>query len=528
MRPVLLALLTTAACATHIAPTSEPQPAWPVVGTTEGHVVGVQDGNGVTSFLGVPYAAPPVGDARWTVTAAPPRHNGITAAAYHLPCAQIPIPAGSDSLAQGQRIDSSEDCLHLNIWVPPHDPGERLPVMVWSHGGQYLRGATSQYDGEQLARLGHVVVVTVAYRLGPLGFLAHPALTAEPPWHASGNQALFDHIQALSWLRSNLPRFGGDPERITLFGESAGGATTCALLGSPLATGLFHRAILMSGPCVGYEDTPTLEQREAFGRSLGAALGCKDDDPAREIACMRGKSVEQVMTAIPLAKVLGTDDNAVGYRFNLDNVLLLKNPTHAIASNDIVKIPVMLGTVDDEMGRYIVGLGVDSLDEYRAHLNKRWPGNAERLLAAYPVQSPADVPRQLAAVYSDWAMTCPARRDARALTAAGNTTYLYRFHRAPNILGGKFGTFHGSELAYLFPSAFKNHDFVQTDEDQRFARTMIGYWSRFAATGDPNGAAAPTWPVHDERDWHLDLDVEPRMGARLNTAKCDIWDTVPD
>lgn len=527
MRLLCLALLMTAACATAGGPSKPPQPAWPARVTPEGHVVGQVDANGVTSFLGVPYAAAPVGAARWSNADHPALHPPFTAAAYRLPCAQIPVPAGSDSLSQGQLVASSEDCLYLNVWVPPHDPGERLPVMVWSHGGQHLRGATSQYDGEQLARLGRVVVVTVAYRLGPLGFLAHPALTAETAQRTSGNQALFDHVQALSWLRANVADFAGDPDRITLFGESAGGATTCALLASPLARGLFHRAILMSGPCVGDDHTPTLAEREAFGRGLAEALGCKQDDLTAELACMRSKPVDEVMTAIPLANVLGDDGKGATYRFNLDHVMLLLSPRAALAHGDIPKIPVMLGTVDDEMGRHVGGLGVQSPDDFRDHLKKEWPAHADRILAAYPISVPADIPRQLAAVYSDWAMTCPARRDARALAAAGSPTFLYRFRRAPNILGGKAGSFHGSELAYLFPSVFNNSSFVQDDNDRLLTATMIGYWSRFAANGDPNGAGAPTWPRYDGRDWHLDLDVESRMGARLRKDPCDLWDSIP-
>lgn len=491
-------------------------------------MLGQVDRDGVQSFLGVPYAAPPVAGDRWREALPPRPHPPLEATQFHLPCSQIPLPASGDAFGGGKKIASSEDCLYLNVWVPPATPGharDRLPVMVWLHGGQYLRGAASQYDGAQLAGLGHVIVVTMDYRLGPLGFLAHPALTAESPRHTSGNEALFDHVQSLRWLGANIAAFGGDPARITLFGESAGSASTCALLGSPLGRGLFQRAILESDACPGEDDTPSLASREQFGRRLAEALGCKADDLARELACMRGKTADEVMTAIPLAKALGDDGNGVGYRFNLDNVMLVESPEAAVKAGHIPHIPVMLGTTDNEMGRYIGGMNVKSADDFRARLAKDWPDSARVIAAAYPVAG--DVDEQLAALYSDWGMTCPTRRDARWFADAGVTTYLYRFTHAPNVMGGKAGAFHGSELVYLFPSVFASRGLVYSDEDRALAQLMIGYWARFAATGDPNGNGALAWPAYSSAtDQHLAIDVSPSVGSRLRRAQCDTWDQV--
>ncbi|HUJ60695.1 MAG TPA: carboxylesterase family protein, partial [Kofleriaceae bacterium] len=356
MRWLFVALVCACNASHHVPPAPPPAPKDPlVVETTEGRITGKIDGNGVRSWLGIPYAAPPVGPLRWREPEPPRPHPPLAATAYRLPCSQIPLPQAGDTFSTGKKIASSEDCLYLNVWVPPHDPGTPLPVMVWIHGGQYLRGAASQYDGEQLARLGHVIVVTMDYRLGPLGLLAHSALTAESPLHTSGNETLFDHLQALRWLRANLAAFGGDPARITLFGESAGSASTCALLASPLATGLFSRAILESDPCPGADDAPTLAQREQFGRRLADALGCKRDDLAAELACMRGKTQDEVMTAIPLAKVLGDDGNGVGYRFDIDHVLLFASPDDALAAGKVARVPILIGTTANEMGRYVVG-----------------------------------------------------------------------------------------------------------------------------------------------------------------------------
>jgi para-nitrobenzyl esterase len=518
----LLWSLVLVAC-TSPARAPAPSPAHPTADTQEGQVLGQVDRDGIASFLGVPYAAPPVGDARWREAQPPRPHPPRPAATFHLPCSQIPLPEGGDAFGSGKKIASSEDCLYLNVWVPPHT--EKLPVMVWLHGGQYLRGAAAQYDGAQLARLGRVIVVTMDYRLGPLGFLAHPALTAESPRHTSGNEALFDHLQALAWLRVNLAAFGGDPERVTLFGESAGSASTCAMLTSPLARGLFHRAILESDACPGKEDTPSLANREQFGRRLADALGCKTDDLARELACMRGKTADEIMTAIPLAKVLGDDGNGVGYRFNQDNVMLVESPEDAVKAGHFAHLPIMLGTTDNEMGRYVVGMNVSSADDFRARIAKDWPEHARLLVDSYPVGD--DIADQLAALYSDWAMTCPVRRNARWFAGASVPTYLYRFTHVPNVMGGKTGAFHGSELVYLFPSVFASRGLVYTDTDRALAQRMIGYWARFAATGDPNGGGAPTWPRYTTRtDQHLIINVAPSVGSNLRRAQCDTWDQV--
>jgi len=523
-----LAVLAVVACSS--TPHPPARPADPrVVETTEGTILGAVDARGMRSWLGVPFAAPPVGALRWREAQPPARHAPLTTTAYRLPCSQIPVPAGSDSISSGgPKVASAEDCLYLNIWVPPHDAGTRLPVMVWIHGGQYLRGATSQYDGESLARLGNVIVVTLAYRLGPLGFLAHPALTAESSLHTSGNQALFDHLQALKWLRANLPVFDGDPARVTLFGESAGSASACAMMASPLSRGLFQRAILQSTACPEDEDTPALAAREQLGRRIAEALGCKQDDARAELACMRGKTDDEVMTAIRLGKVLGEDGGGVSYRFVTDGVVLPMSPQKALETGAILRIPVILGTTDDEMGRYIVGYKVNTVDDYRAVLKKEWPKHVDELVAAYPVSDPGQLAPRMSALFSDWANTCPIRHDARMFVKLGVPTYVYRFKRAPDVFGDRSkGAFHGSELAFLFPSVFAKHQLVVTDEDRVVQQTMTAYWGRFAATGDPNGGELPAWPRYDlAREAYVALDAKTTTGAKLHAGECDLWDRI--
>jgi len=193
-----------------------------------------------------------------------------------------------------------------------------------------------------------------------------------------------------------------------------------------------------------------------------------------------------------------------------------------------MRIPVMLGTTDDEMGRYIVGYKVETVDDFHAVLKKEWPEHADALIAAYPVPDPAHTKSVMSTLFSDWANTCPIRHDARAFVKLGARTYVYRFKRAPDVFGDRSkGAFHGSELAFLFPSIFAKHKLVVTDDDRTVAETMSGYWGRFAATGDPNGGRAPVWPRYDvATDPYIALDTVTVAGAKLHTAECDLWDRI--
>jgi para-nitrobenzyl esterase len=513
---LLMAPLTSAAGATD-----------PRAQTTEGVIVG-RLVDGLEVFLGVPYAAPPVGPLRWREAQPPAKHGPLPATSFRLPCSQIPLPAAGDAFGSGPKVESAEDCLYLNVWAPPRRPKERLPVMVWLHGGQYMRGSSSQYIGNKLARHGRVVVVTMDYRLGPLGFLAHPALTKESPQRSSGNQTIFDHLQGLRWLHDNIARFGGDPARVTVFGESAGSASTCILIAAPQAQGLFQRAILQSLPCLPAGELPLLKDQEKFGRRLAKALDCARDDLDAELACMRGKSADEVMNALRIAKVFGDDKEAVDYRPTVDGVVVLEAPGAAIRAGRYTRMPVMLGTTDDEEGRYIVGFGIKTAVAYQAHVRKEWPKHADALLAMYPVRGDEDVPRVMAELYSDWIMTCGTRRDARTFSRDGNPTYVYRFAHAPDVLGGKHGAFHGAELFYLFPDALytlKAGRYGPADEE--LTRLVAGYWGRFAATGDPSGAGPLAWPRYDALgDSHLTLDLPARAGSALRRAQCELWDRI--
>lgn len=397
---------------------------------TESGFISGAESDGVRSFKGIPYAAPPVGDLRWKPAQPAAPWDGTRACLTFGPaCPQ----EGKDLYGPVGEMD--EDCLYLNVWTPAKNAGAGLPVMFWIHGGGFMFGAGGKacYDGAELARRGGVVVVTCNYRLGPFGFLAHPALTAESPHHASGNYGMMDQVAALRWVQVNIAAFGGDPSCVTIFGQSAGGVSVCALMASPLAQGLFHRAIVHSGSAPA--NSRSLAAMESLGIDFSKRLGADD------LRSMRAKSAAELLAA----RKIGTGRVGEGTEDHLcvDGWFLPEAPGRAFAAGRQAKVPVMAGTTRDE-GRGFV-LGIDAV--------------------------------------------------AQAMAAMQPATYRYEFRRTPGFAAAKnLGCFHGAELPYLF------HYFPPVlqfnAEDERLAAEMIGYWSRFARSGNPNGSGAPEWPAY--------------------------------
>ncbi|OKJ13859.1 carboxylesterase/lipase family protein [Kitasatospora sp. CB01950] len=442
-------------------------------------------------FLGVPYAKPPVGDLRWVPPQPATPWSGVREATR--PGSRCPQSAGGPGLPGS----TDEDCLYLNVTTPARvAPGARLPVMVWWHGGGYDSGAGSDYDADRLASQGDVVVVTLNYRLGVFGYFGLPDLPG------SGDFGLEDQLAGARWAKRNAAAFGGDPDNITVFGESAGGMSACAALTSPQAAGLIDKAIVSSGSCLLdwpagglYVGTPaatpytSLEQDLADG--LAAAHGA--DCPAEELSCMRAKS------AADLVPLNDSFSNHLAY----GTPLLPLNPAAAVREGRFLRVPVISGGNRDE-ARSFVGAAVQTdptlvtAETYPSLLFTAFGPEADRVAARYPLSRyGGSAPLAFATVITDEAWACPTAAADRAM-AAHTTVYPYEFADpdAPDVNGIHLpdlpqGAAHATDLPSLFDLG--GHDFLKTDAQRAMAAAMIQYWTAFARTGDPHHAGAPAW-----------------------------------
>lgn len=481
-----------------------------IVVTDRGAVQGERAG-ATYAFKGIPYAAPPVGALRWAPPVEAPCWPDLrSAAAFGAVCPQL----------DGEAVIGDEDCLTLNVWTPVDSTvSGPLPVMVFIHGGGNARGSSAQpiYDGRRLAEAG-VVLVTFNYRLGPLGFLPHPSLLAE---HQTGNFGILDQIAALRWVQRNIAAFGGDPARVTIFGESAGAVDTCVLIASPLAAGLFHRAIMESGACLG---PVAMRRAEDTGRRFVAASPCAD---ATDIpACLRGLDTAQVLRTLPASvSVVSAGDNQYGPA--VDGLVLPAAPIEIIHAGRHTRVPLIVGVNAEETGQ-AVGR-VESVAQYRAAIVALFgPALAERIVAEYPVEAYGSPRAALVAVTSDVRFVCTARQAARVV--AGNQlepVYRYLFTQRLQGQAAVLGAFHGLELVFVFGTLGVQGGFTPSAEERALSEAIIGYWTRFAATGDPNGAGAPEWPRFERAsDTHLVLGTPITAGAGIRTAQCDFWDSL--
>ncbi|WP_284221704.1 carboxylesterase/lipase family protein [Brevundimonas denitrificans] len=476
-----------AAAALMISPAQSDRAA-PRVRAEQGMLVGAA-ADGVESFKGVPFAAPPVGPLRWLRPQPPPTWQGERPAAdYGAICIQPPAN-GDPGVGP---LPMSEDCLTLNVWTPEARGGAPLPVMVWIHGGGYNNGSgtAALYDGTKLARRG-VVVVTINYRLGRLGFFDHPALAAERGREEpAANYGLMDQIAALEWVRDNAAAFGGDPSNVTVFGESAGGAAVTQLMVAPSARGLFHRAVVQSG--MGRQrsaelalDRPGRPSAQSLGRAWARGAGLAADVTADDL---RAVPAERLLSPMPAFY----SDNLI-----VDGVVLTEDVVEAFAAGRQAPLPLILGANSAEFwwirpsdaGAY--GRTDDAMTE----------AEHDALLAAYGGPEGYDQH-----VVSDLVFNEPARRLARLHAAGGHPTWLYRFDVVPESNPGPSGgATHASERPYVFDN-LHTVGRPMGERDERAATAMADYWTTFAATGNPNGPGRPTWPEFGaERDRLLDF-----------------------
>jgi len=434
-------------------------------------VSGVSVGETVV-FKGIPFAAAPVGELRWRAPLPPPSWPGVRVADRFSPI--CPQPGAYPDDAPPEPMD--EDCLYLNLWVPAGRRTTPLPVMVWIHGGglQNGSGSTPLYDGARLAQRG-VILVTFNYRLGALGFLAHPELTRESFQGVSGNYGLLDQLAALGWVHRNIAAFGGDPNNVTVFGQSSGSISISALIASPLAQGLFRRAIGQSGGLFEPIEAAaefSLDGAEEAGRAFATRLGAPSLDSLRAASASR----------------------IVGQRFNpqpnLDGYVLRESPYQAYRHGAVNPVDLLVGSNEAEGEYFAVGrtIGAGNLE---AELKRDFPPIIVSWLG--PETPPGDAAARAAFVAFESAMRFGWNMWAWAALHAGlqtGRTYLYRFGFAPP---GGLGPTHGAEMAYLFGHLDpKLHDW--SAKDTALSETMASYWTNFAATGDPNGPGLPVWP----------------------------------
>jgi para-nitrobenzyl esterase len=443
------------------------------VRTDTGLIAGTQGSSAdVRVFKGIPYAAPPVGELRWREPQPVPPWEGTRAAdQFASICMQPPYPEGSPYRRPIEPM--SEDCLYLNVWSAARSPRDARPVMVWIHGGGLVRdsGSAPGLDGEEFARKG-VVLVTINYRLGILGFLAHAELTKESAHGASGNYGFLDQVAALHWVQKNIAAFGGDPKRVTVFGESGGSWSVNALVASPLAKGLFRAAIGQSGA----QFQPLMSLRQAEQASTEA------------LAALRARAAADLVKSSPERRQAAVD----GWFLPTEVYSVYKEGKQS-------DVPLLLGSNADEGTTFVPAQAKP--EGLRTLL--RFANLAVDLLEFYPAHNDAEARQSAAAVVRDQVFGWQMRTWARMQAKSGKSkSYVYYFSRVPPTpLGEKFGCYHGAELAYVF-----HHVAGRPEVDQKLSDAMISYWVNFATKGDPNGKGLPKWPVYQEsRDMVMEL-----------------------
>jgi para-nitrobenzyl esterase len=489
-----------------------------IVCTEQGSVRGVVEGE-MLAFKGIPYARPPVRALRWRPPEPAEPWQGVRdGSRYGSMCPQI----------IGKEVKGEEDCLFINIWRPREKPVQPLPVMVWLTGGgnHSLSGEGTAgfgevaYNGEKLVPQG-VVFVSYNSRLGVLGFLAHPALNAERPEKISGNYGSFDQIAMLRWLKRNVAAFSGDPNKIFLFGTSAGGGNICALMTSPLTRGLIHGVAMQSSVPMGCEIQTMADSEGGTGRRVAKAVGCDTGDVA---SCLRGKSVAEIVSAVPgtftvLPRLYGP---------NMDGHIFPDQPLKLIMAGKYPSMPVIIGNTSGETGTWADTAGQVTDDaSYAAAIDKVFGATArERILATYPAKSYPTPRAAFIQVTTDAEFTCQSRRVARSLAKVQKEpVYRYIFgHSLENDAELKSrGASHTIEHAFLF----RQRKYAPTDADLVVQRQMVGYWARMARSGNPNGGKDPEWPsVSPDNDVYLEIGATTAAKKGPASAHCDFWDTM--
>nr|WP_236705093.1 MULTISPECIES: carboxylesterase/lipase family protein [Hymenobacter] len=504
------------------------------VKTTNGLLEGTTTATGIRSFKGVPFATPPVGELRWQAPQPAKNWTGVRQAKQFGPRAmQLPVFGDMNFRSNGV----SEDCLYLNVWTPAKTSQERLPVLVYFYGGGFIAGDGSEprYDGESMARRG-IVAVTVNYRLGVFGFMAHPELTKESPNHAAGNYGFLDQSAALRWVQQNIAAFGGDPQQVTIAGESAGSMSVSAQMASPLSKGLFAQAIGESGSMLntGFGPVPLTDGEQAgvaFAKSLGVT----------SLAALRALPAQQLLEAAGKPGV-------PRFAPTLDNYFFTQMPTATFAAGQQARVPLLVGWNSQEMGyQALLGAEAPTPESFRNAVQKLYGSRAEEILKLYPATTPAqaeqsatDLAGDRFIAYSTWKWA-----DAHTQTSA-QPVYRYIYARprpamvpemgnaTTGLAGGVVkqattapkapparGAVHSAEIEYALGNLPGNKVFAWTPDDYKVSQTMQTYFANFIKTGNPNGKGLPTWPAASATNSGplMHIDVTTRSEPEVNRAR---------
>ncbi|XP_005345459.1 acylcarnitine hydrolase-like isoform X2 [Microtus ochrogaster] len=500
-------------------------------GQVQGNLIHLNDTKeGVYIFLGIPFAKPPLGELRFAPPEPPEPWSGVRdGTTYPARCLQNPDAVKSESLAMIKwsmpSISMSEDCLFLNIYTPAHAlEGSNLTVMVWIHGGGLSRGLASIVDGSMLAAKEDVVVVTIQYRLGVLGFFS----TGDE--HARGNWGYLDQVAALHWVQQNIAYFGGNPDLVTIFGESAGGTSVSSHVLSPMSKGLFHRAIMESGVAL----LPYLisNTSEVVCTVMASLSGCETTDSETLVLCLRNKSEEEILAINKVFQFI----SAV-----VDGEFFPKHPQELLTSVDFHPVPSISGVNNDEYGWLLpVVMGTDQIingitrETLPAILKNTatqmmLPPECSDLLMEEYMNNTEDAQTlqiEYKEMIADYLFVIPALQVAKSQCSRA-PVYFYEFHHVPSYEKDMRPAYvkadHGDEIPFLLGSSRWGIKPDFTEEEELLSRTMMKYWTNFARHGNPNSEGLPYWPLMDDNEQYLQLDIHPSVGRALKARRLQFW-----
>jgi len=514
IKPAALGMLLFLGISFHVFAQTTPLP---IVKTEGGLVEGILE-EGIVVYRGIPFVAQPVGDLRWRAPQPVQPWEGVLKTQQF--CPACPQPSNIVT-AFYTKYGMSEECLYLNIWKPEGSTEEKLPVMVWIYGGGFNMGSTSQdlTTGEQLARKG-VLVVSMGYRLGALGFLAHPSLSDESEHQVSGNYGILDQVAALQWIQRNIEAFGGDPGCVTIFGLSAGGQSVSILAASPLAKGLFQRAISMSG---GYFRPASVKRFPEYTQTLEGA-----ETDGQEQAKEMGANTLEELRAIDSKEFLGNPLEQLDYWPVIDGYVITDDLYKLYSAGDYNDVPVLVGSTSAEGTMFML---TSKPGEYRDSTRRNYGPFADKILNLYP-DGTADITRRsMGDLFRDSYFAWPAYTWATLQTKTGKSpVYLYYFDQPQpaspiTMLLKSDRPYHGSDCAYVFGHLDQDPNMKYTDEDRRLSELMVNYWINFAKYGDPNGKGLAEWPAYDpEYPTAMVLQGDPKTGPLPNLENLKVID----